>query len=513
MKSQIRKAENFPWAPGAFEDPIKMESIFRRESEEVRLQAGADRALRLFRESAENVPAYKDFLKSEGFQPSVVKDIGDIVSIPLTSKENYLRKYDRKNLCWDGSLAGKSWTISTTSGSTGEPFYFPRTESQDKQYAFSAELYLRAQFRIQERTTLYIVAFPMGAWIGGLFTYEAIKRVAERGYSLSIITPGINKTEIIKAVQNLGHDFDQVLIGSYAPFLKDIIDDGIRLGLNWSDYNLGFIFSAEAFGEPFRDYVATKTGLTNIYTDTLNHYGTVDLGTMAHETPLSILIRRIASSRPDLFESIFGQSAKVPTLGQYVPELFYFEELEGNLVCTASSGLPLIRYDLHDHGGVITLNQMQKIFASHGLNLLHEAKDVGIEDTIWNLPFVYVYERSDLSVSFFAFQVYPETVKKALSTHELSESLTGKFTMAVEYDGDGSQQLIVNIELKPETEESDDLHNDVTGAIVERLLEENSEYRKTYEEYSEKIHPRLIFWPYEDPHFFKPGTKQKWVKK
>lgn len=516
MKSSIgkNKFHNFPWAPSSFEDPIAVLESFRQPNEEDRLVSGAARALTLFRQAAERVPAYKRFLESNNFDPDSIKDIGDLVSIPTTDKDNYLRVNDRPSLCWDGNLKEESWTISSTSGSTGEPFYFPRTNEQDRQYAFTAELYLRTQFHIQDRSTLYIVAFPMGAWIGGVFTYEAIKRVAERGgYDLSVITPGINKTEIIKAVASLGHEFDQVVIGSYAPFLKDIIDDGVRAGLDWASYNLGFVFSAEAFGESFRDYVAAKTGLTNIYSDTLNHYGTVDLGTMAHETPLSILIRRMAGTRPELYEAIFQQTVKVPTLAQYVPELFYFESDNGNLICTSASGYPLVRYDLKDHGGVITFQQMESIFKDHGIDLIKEASDAGISDTVWYLPFVYVYERGDMSVSFFAFQVYPETIKKALSGRELAEQLTGKFTMAVEYDGDGQQQLLINIELKPETEESGDLRNQVTESIVERLLAENSEYRKTHEEYSDKVHPKLIFWPYEDPKFFKPGTKQKWVKK
>ena len=37
-----------------------------------------------------------------------------------------------------------------------------------------------------------------------------------------------------------------------------------------------------------------------------------------------------------------------------------------------------------------------------------------VTNTIWRLPFVYVYERSDFSVSFYAFQIYPETIKRAL---------------------------------------------------------------------------------------------------
>ena len=156
---------------------------------------------------------------------------------------------------------------------------------------------------------------------------------------------------------------------------------------------------------------------------------------------------------------------------------------------------------------------MEALFSGHGLDLRAEARAAGIEETIWNLPFVYVYERSDLSVSFFAFQIYPETIKKALSKGDLPELLTGKFTMAVEYNGEGSQQLIINLELKPQTPISDGLHVSVTSAVVERLLSENSEYRRTHEEYAERVYPLIDFWPYEDPTYFKPGTKQKWVKK
>lgn len=504
---------NFPWAPQNFENPVELLHKFKTEPEDVRMRAGAARAIELFRSAAERVPAYKKHLAAHNFDASNVHDIGDLVAIPPTDKSEYLRQYERAELCWNGQMKGPRWVISTTSGSTGEPYYFPRTEDQDKQYALTAELYLRTQFKIQERSTLYIVAFPMGAWIGGLFTYEAIRRVAERGdYALSIITPGINKLEVIKAVQNLGRDFDQIIIGSYAPFLKDIIDDGIRMGLNWADYNLGFVFSAEAFGEPFRDYIAAKTGLTNIYEDTLNHYGTVDLGTMSHETPLTTLIRRMALARPVLQEAIFGQIAKVPTLTQYIPELFYFEDINGDLFCTAASGLPLVRYDLKDKGGVISLAHMEKIFAESGLDLRAEAEAVGITHTIWNLPFVYVYERSDLSVSFFAFQIYPETVKNALASPMLAEQLTGKFTMAVEYNNEGTQQFFINLELKHGTSETPELHEQVTSAVVEKLLSQNSEYRRTHEEYAERVYPLLTFWPYEDPTYFRPGTKQKWVK-
>jgi len=478
------------------------------------LDAGATKALKQFQEMARRVPAYREYLAARQFDAASVRTPAGFTSVPPVDKADYLRKYPRADLCWDGDLKSKSWIISTTSGSTGEPFYFPRGAEQDEQYALTAELYLRSNFKIHERSTLYIVAFPMGAWIGGVFTYEALRRVAENGpYALSIITPGINKQEVIKAVQNLARDFDQIIIGSYAPFLKDIIDDGIRAGVDWPSYNLGIVFSAEGFSEKFRDYVAAKTGLKNIYTDTLNHYGTVDQGTIAHETPVCILIRRLALANPELYQAIFGQPTKIPTLCQYHPEHFYFEDHDGDIYCSADSGLPLVRYDLKDRGGVITLARMEKIFAEQGLNLRDEMAAAGIADTLWNLPFVYVYERSDFSVSFFAFQVYPETVRNALAQGDFPEKLTGKFTMTVDYDTEGQQQLTIHLELKPETPESAEMEEAARAAIVERLLQENSEYRQTHQEYGERVHPKLVFWLYEHPTYFRPGTKQKWVQK
>lgn len=493
-------------------DPVVLASLLVRVPEAEWIERGYRSTLNQAIAMSTSVPAYKIMLQEAGLN---LLDVGTkaLSDFPVIDKDSYLRRFKRAQLLWRGSLEGHSWVISTTSGSTGEPFYFPRTSVQDNQYALSAELYLRNNFKINELSTLYIVAFPMGAWIGGVFTYEAIRRAGERGnYNLSIITPGINKTEVINAVKNLGRDYDQVIIGSYAPFLKDIIDDGVRAGLNWKDYNLGLVFSAEGFNEEFRDYVCAKTGIDDPLTRTLNHYGTVDLGTMAHETPVSILIRRIALKYPRLYADIFGQETKLPTLAQYIPEQFFFEAEGSSLYCSAHSGIPLIRYDLKDHGGIVTLAEMEQKFVDNGLDLRAMAAAAKIE-TIWNLPFVFVYERSDFSVSFYAFQVYPETIRHVVTTGSFAEELTGKFTMTVDFNVRGRQELTINFELKPETENTPEFAARLMESIMARLLHDNSEYRRTYEEYGDEICPKLVFWDYENATYFKPGTKQKWIKK
>ncbi|HEY1064410.1 MAG TPA: hypothetical protein VGE30_03930 [Candidatus Saccharimonadales bacterium] len=473
---------------------------------------GQARALQLFHAMAHRVPAYKDFLQSQNFSPGSVRSIEDFRHIPTIDKDNYLRKYPKEMLCWDGEFSHGQWVISTTSGSTGQPYYFPREVSQDWQYAITAELYLRANFQIHKKSTLYIVAFPMGAWIGGLFTYEALKIVAEHGgYELSIITPGIHKQEVINAVKQLGKSFDQVIIGAYAPFLKDILDDGEREGIVWSEYDLGFVFSAEAFSEKFRDYVLDKTQAENPFLATLNHYGTVDLGTMAHETPETVMIRR-ALVEHDSLQGIFPEDNRQPTFAQYNPELFYFEEQEHNLLCTAYSGLPLVRYDLKDYGGVLRREDVHGRLQEAGYDVAAAAKAAGITQAQWNLPYVYVYERNDFSVSYYAFQLYPDTVRRALQHDHLDKSVTGKFTMAVDYNNEGRQQLHIHIELKHGVATSDKLAKNILEQVHDRLIAESSEYRETHKMIGAAALPVVHLWEYENPDYFRPGTKQKWVR-
>ena len=161
-----------------FKDIPKLQQLLKSKPESYWIGRGEAMALELFHEMADRVPAYKDFLKQRNINHRDIRTIDDFKNVPTIDKDNYLRQYSRQQLCWGGEFANDRWVISTTSGSTGEPFYFPRTDLQDEYYTLTAELYLRENFKIHERKTLYIDAFAMGAWIGGLFTYEAVHRVA-----------------------------------------------------------------------------------------------------------------------------------------------------------------------------------------------------------------------------------------------------------------------------------------------------------------------------------------------
>lgn len=502
--------DRYPF-PSPFDDAVAAECELYERPAGYWNERGERAALALFREMSERVPAYKDFLKKNTINPASVRSIADFSKLPTVDKDNYLRVYPLAALSWNGKLMDEYQVYASTSGSTGEPFYFPRTRKQTEQYALLAELYLRSQYKIQDRTTLYVDCFAMGAWIGGLFTYQAVERLAERGkYPLHLITPGLAKEEALKAIRKLGPLYDQVILGGYPPFVKDLVDQGTIEGMDWGRYEVKFVFSAEGFSEKFRDYVAEEVKQDNVLRGSLNHYGTVDLGTMAYETPVAAFIRRAALADKKFFKEFFGQANRLPTLAQYIPEQFYFEHTNKGLICSADAGLPLVRYDLKDHGGLWSFdNAMQETErAVPGYN--RALADARIADTVFKLPFVYLYERADFAVVLYGANIYPEHIRRALEQKACAKFATGKCAIRIVEFRLREPRLEVNVELRRGVIPSSSLAKTAEKEIIARLLTDNAEYRSNHSHLPRKVRPRIKLWVFGDPKYFSGRGKQKW---
>jgi phenylacetate-CoA ligase len=413
-----------------------------------------------------------------------------------------------KDLCWDGTLE-KPFVFSATSGSTGKPFYFPHGHDLDFQYSTLVDMFL-SNAKPSKKPTLVIVCFGMGVWIGGLFTFQAFELASRRGADVSIITPGINKEEILNALRSLAPNFAQTVLIGYPPFIKDLLDDALLSGIVLPKLNLRILFAAEAFNEVFRNHVAKSAGIKNVFRDTLNIYGTADIGAMAFETPTSILIRRLALDNKKLYENLFGQTGKVPTMAQFNPLFTSFEAPEGEILLTGTNAMPLIRYAVGDRGGVKTFDDLPKA----GLSLKELKQESGKHDApFYQLPFVYVYERADFSIKLYGATLFPEHVREALQDGLLLKKITGKFSMQTLTDKRHDQFLEINVELRAGVSESPELTERVSKKIVANLLKKNSEYANNYASMKERVVPKIVFWPHEDPTYFKQGIKQKWVKK
>ena len=67
---------------------------------------------------------------------------------------------------------------------------------------------------------------------------------------------------------------------------------------------------------------------------------------------------------------------------------------------------------------------------------------------------MYVYERSDFSVSFFAFQIYPETIRHALQKKQVEEK-TDAGTLVKEVEEEAPIKIIFKRPSRSESEEAD----------------------------------------------------------
>ena len=470
---------------------------------------GERRALKLFHEAAVRVPAYKDFLKKHKVRANSIRTIKDFAQVPTTDKKNYINAYPLEKRCWDGNLARLN-LLAISSGTTGEPKFWPRGGYQEFEASIIHELIYRNSFDIDKHRTLLVIGFPMGVYVSGVATLFPSLLIAGKQYNMSVVSPGNNKAEVLRSVQNLQKDFEQIILVGHPFFIKDVVETGRRQGIHWSQKRLHMMFCSEGFNETWRKYVITETGQRFGLRSTVSTYGSSELLLMAHETPLSIYVRSLMDKSIKFKEQLIS-TPWVPSIFQYNPIMRYIESAGSDLIFTSPSGLPLVRYNLHDGGSTMTF---QNILAT--LDLQHSSwrKELHADsksNTIWQLPFVLLGGRTDQTIVFYAANIYPEHIHLALNYGPFLKKLTGKFTMHKHYLKNLDEFLEINIELKPNMLASKRLANDIQKHITEKLMEINMEYLFISQHYTKDLRPIIKLRPYQDEKHFKAGLKPKYI--
>ncbi|MDJ0734735.1 MAG: phenylacetate--CoA ligase family protein [Nostocaceae cyanobacterium] len=464
--------------------------------------------LNLFHDVATTVPAYKAFLAEQGINPDSIQSLDDFHKLPLITKQNYLQIHPLANLCRHGKLE-KSDMIAVSSGSTGKPTFWPRFFTDELQIATRFEQIFYDSFAADNRRTLAVVCFTLGTWVGGMYTSNCCRYLASKGYPLTLITPGNNKTEILRVVQELGTNFDQLVLLGYPPFLKDVIDTGINLGVPWQQYQVKLVMAGEVFSEEWRSLVAERLGSQNPCYDFASLYGTADAGVLGNETPLSICIRRFLAQHPDAAKALFGES-RLPTLVQYDPVSRFFEVQDGSLLFSGDNGIPLIRYNILDTGGIISYDAMLEFLAKWDFNPLAELQTENTRG-IRPFPFVYVFGRSNFTVSYFGANIYPENVTVGLEQSVIKDWVTGKFVMQVKEDVDKNRFLSVVVELAPGLESNEEKKETIANSILTQLKRLNSEFANYVP--SEYQMPQVELKRMGDPEYFPIGVKHRYTRK
>jgi phenylacetate-CoA ligase len=478
---------------------------------------GRKKALSIFHEAAEKVPAYKQFLKLKEVNPKEIKTFEDFQKkVPIIDKKNYILQNPLKELCLDGKVE-KMYTFSTSSGSEGTPVIWPRLVEQDKMLPDYWECFFIQNWNIDEKSTLVIITMALGNWIAGMLTTDVIKRIALKGkYRLSIATPGTDIKQILNIIKWIAPNYDQIIILVYPSLLKLIIEEGEKFGIKWRNLNLKFWLGGEKFSKNMRNYVIEKLGIEEKLDTFVSVYGTSDAGAIGLGSPLSNLIFKIISENERLHRKLVEPLPKSFSLVQCNPLSYFVEGIEDEIVITYRGGIPLIRYNTHDLGKVIPYEHMMTFMKENNIDVVELLKKEGYKkEKIWHWPFLYIIGKEE-SISIFGAKISPEDIEAIIYSKKIKE--INSFRLKLESDKEGNTCFYILLELKKDivfaSEEKKELEKKYHDIFLKNLLELNLDFADAY-----GINPKIadpiikIYHFNEGPFAKKLATKEKYILK
>lgn len=470
-------------------------------------------SLALLADVATTVPAYRDYLSSQGIDPDEVACAAadgslspeQFSALPLMTKADYVRAFPLGERVRGGDLASCSM-VAVSSGSTGVPTYWPRRTVDEQVISARFDAVFRDAFHADRVSTLAVICFPLGTWVGGMFTAACVRVLADQGCRILTVTPGNNPEEILRVVDDLAPQFDQTVLCGYPPFLKGVVDAGRARGLRWADHRMRLVMAGEVYSEDWRTLMGERLGIDDVVTSSAALYGTADAGVLGNETPLSVTIRRWLAAHPDVARDLFGES-RLPTLVQYDPAVRDFEVVDGTLAFSGDNGVPLIRYHIADTGGIVSHGGLVALCRSHGFDPLAA---LPADTVVHDLPFVWVFGRLDFTVSFYGANVFPENVTIGLEQEGVREWVTGKFVMESREDADGDRHLHVTVELAIGEDATDERTATVATSIRAHTERVNSEFAHYVPD--DRRTPTVHLVPHGDPDWFPVGVKHRYTR-
>jgi phenylacetate-CoA ligase len=454
-------------------------------------------ALRLAQEAAARVPAYARFLREAGYDAARLRTFDDFCALPPTDKASYLLRYPLDQRCLNGAL-GRTHMITLSSGTSGPASFWPRYPEHDPPLWASHLRVLHEHFRVRERTTLLVVAAAMGPWGYCTSMTQGGQHVfADLGALGTVVTPGLDQDAALRLIEDLGPHYDQTVLVSYPAMVPALLEAGTRRGIDWRALNTALFVSGEDMSEAQREHVLRLLGRDpDQLVGCVNTFGASEVGGMiGYETHLCLLLRRLCARSPALATSLFG-STVIPSINQYSPLRFFLQIQAGDVLLTQRGAVPLIRYDTHDRGGAISLEDMIGVCRAHGYDLLAELRTRGFgPEYLRPQPFLYAFGRSD-AVIIHGGNVYLHEVAAVLEQPELHRSNTGNFELSLATAADGRLTLKVAVELEAQVAASEPLRAVYQRGVLEGLLQVSSRFRAAHEASSGRLAVEVRLLPH-----------------
>lgn len=454
------------------------------------------RAWRTFEQTARRVPAYKAFLEERGFPRKLDVSQGveaALLTIPEMDKDSYIKRWSIPERCLDGRIPRRGVIVDESSGSSGTPTSWIRGPRERQATRQILQLGYTNTASSMKHPPFVLNAFSLGAWATGMNVTTSLTDVS------MIKSIGPDKNKIIQTIKEFGPNHTYVIL-SYPPFLKALFDDD---RLDWSQYDIVTAFGGEGISESMRDHIL-KTAHS-----AYGSYGASDLEiNLALETDFSVEVRRAIAANPEFAARISKRAeyGVLPMVFQFNPFNYLIETNDaGELLVTIarSENLnPRIRYNIHDRGHVLRLKDLEPVLREFGLSNLLKKKQL-------DLPLLFHYGRSDLSVDFNGAVIGPDSLRDVINAHELLLGIAENHRLISFEDEHGDRQLHLAIQLTDGADPASLDAEALAAEVFSELRRANGDFHNAILTSDDAMLPTLAFYSFRTGPFEGDGAKLK----
>jgi phenylacetate-CoA ligase len=108
------------------------------------------------------------------------------------------------------------------------------------------------------------------------------------------------------------------------------------------------------------------------------------------------------------------------------------------------------------------------------------------------LPLLWVFGRSDYTLSIMGANLYPENLEQCIYGDPLLSQITLSFCQSLREDGEGGVRPAFYFEITESP--SMELEQRYSSVIMETLPRINADFRKAHEEYPEALMPSILLY-------------------
>lgn len=463
--------------------------------------------------------------------------------VPILDKKNYYHAYPLEELCRGGKLPKKG-TLYQSAGTSGNPTLW--IESAEEELGFDEEVAFLGHTMLDTSNKEYLI---VNCWAFGLWP-SGINFFASARFQGRMLNVGPDIETAVKMLRVLGPK-PRYLVAGYPPFLYRLLIAAEASGLCLADYEVHVVTGGEGFVEEWRDEFIRRFGKESVI---FSVYGTTDKGLAeAMESNFSYAIRSLIYAATELLRdeeaarnimrlrfggatipfsketarefllSFVGEEkniGRVPMIFQFNPLTFYNEnhtffdphqkrEVREFVSTTLSSrvAIPRVRYNVHDEGRVVSYDDVKKILQKFSIRI-SDYNPRGDAYMDLHLPFLFLYGRSDGTLSIDGANIFPDDVEECLRLNGDLFSSLNSFQLFATRD----YRFGVSLELLLDSGDGGIGEKDVKSFLERELPRFSMGYRELVEDKLPSADIHVEVYPFGKGPFADRNIKLRYIR-